>query len=312
MTQTVLVAGATGMLGARIAHHLLQHPDVAVRLLVRPATRDDAAKRARLTPLTDRGATLVTGDLADTPSLARATSGVDVVVSAVQGGADVIVEGQRALAVAARDNGVRRIMPSDFALDFFRSPPGGLLPFDLRREAAAAIADVGLEHVHVLNGAFMDVFLAPHAPMIDLDAGVARFWGTGDERFEATSVEDTARYTARAALDPTLPSGPFAVAGERLSVNAVADAVEGVTGRALRRESRGPVDALRASIADTRAHDPNPWATTVATYQLYMATGEAALPALQNARYPDITPERFVDFARRALGERAAAGAGRG
>jgi nucleoside-diphosphate-sugar epimerase len=36
MSQTVLVAGATGMLGGRIAHHLLAEPDATVRLLVRP------------------------------------------------------------------------------------------------------------------------------------------------------------------------------------------------------------------------------------------------------------------------------------
>ncbi len=45
-SDTVLLAGATGMLGARIAHHLLETEDVALRLLVRPAALADPDKRS--------------------------------------------------------------------------------------------------------------------------------------------------------------------------------------------------------------------------------------------------------------------------
>ena len=41
--------------------------------------------------------TTATGDLSDRASLAKACKGIDVVVSAVQGGAEVIIEGQRNL-----------------------------------------------------------------------------------------------------------------------------------------------------------------------------------------------------------------------
>ena len=301
MTQTILVAGATGMLGSRIAHHLLDAPDVDVRLLVRPGALADAAKRALVSPLLDRGAEVAEGDLADRLSLDRATMGVDVVVSAVQGGADIIVDGQLALLEAARRNGVRRLLPSDFALDLFETPEGEHAPYDMRRQADRAIQASGLEHVHVLNGAFMDVFLYPGG-MFDLERAVARTWGEGDERFEVTSVEDTARYTARAAADRALPSGKFAIAGERISFDAVTAAFEQVTGRAFRRERLGSIADLRAWIADRRASDPDPMVPIIGTYQLYMLTGEAALRDLGQDRYPDIRPERFVEFLRRHLG----------
>ena len=87
MTQTVLLAGATGMLGNRIARYLLDQPRARLRLLVR------TSKREALDPLLARGAELVEGDLADRISLDRATRGVDVIVSAVQGGPEVIVDG---------------------------------------------------------------------------------------------------------------------------------------------------------------------------------------------------------------------------
>lgn len=54
MTQTVLLVGATGTLGSRIAHHLLNLPDVRLRLFVREAL--DRARREGLAPLMQRGA----------------------------------------------------------------------------------------------------------------------------------------------------------------------------------------------------------------------------------------------------------------
>lgn len=84
MTQTVLLVGATGMLGRHIAGHLLTLPHAHVRLLVR--NRNQANRNATIAPLLDRGAEIVEGGLADPASLDRATQGVDVIVSAVQGG----------------------------------------------------------------------------------------------------------------------------------------------------------------------------------------------------------------------------------
>ena len=167
MTQTVLLAGATGMLGGRIAVHLLRQPDARVRLLVRD--RGDP----RLKALIDAGAEVIEGDLADAASLDRATQGVDVIVSAVQGGREVIVDGQVALAEAGRRNGARRILPSDYALDLFKATPGEHPAFDARREADAKIAATGLEQVNVLQGAFMEM-LMPGRGAIDLETGGCR------------------------------------------------------------------------------------------------------------------------------------------
>ncbi|WP_284948144.1 NmrA family NAD(P)-binding protein [Acidisoma cladoniae] len=251
-----------------------------------------------LSPLLARGAKIIQGNLADSASLDRATMGVDVIVSAVQGGPDVIHDGQLALLEAAKKNGVRRILPSDFALDLFETPNGEHPPFDLRRAADQAIAASGLEHVHVLNGVFMDVFLSPRS-MFDRHHATARLWGDGQEWFGATSVDDTARYAARAALDRGLPSGKFAVAGQVLSFDDVASAFEQATGQAFTRERLGSVTDLRAFIAGQRAHDP--MAATIGTYVLYMLTEPAALRDLQNGRYPDIHPCSFAQFLERAL-----------
>ncbi len=90
-------------------------------------------------------------------------------------------------------------------------------------------------------------------------------------------------------MDPTVPSGKFAVAGQRLSYGDIVAEVERGAGRRYERRSRGPTDGLRAWIAGRRKAGE----TMVAidgTYQLYMLTGQTALDDLKNDRYPDIVP----------------------
>jgi len=175
MTQTILLVGATGHLGSRVAHHLLQGLEARLRLLVRPGALSDPDRARLVGDLFDGGAEVIEGDLADAASLDRATTGVDVVVSCVQGGPEVILDGQLALVDAARCQGVRRILPSNFALDFFDGPTALHLPFDLRKRADARIAQSGLEIVRVINGGFMDVVAAQFASILDREAGAIRF-----------------------------------------------------------------------------------------------------------------------------------------
>ena len=297
MTQTILLAGATGMFGRRIAHHLMAAADARVRLLVRDA---DGGKDV-LGPLAARGAELIAGDLADSASLDRATQGVDVIVSAVQGGPEIIVDGQVALATAGKRNGARRILPSDFALDLFKATPGEHMLFDLRAKADAHISEIGLEQINVLQGAFMDMLL-PGAGAIDLDAGTVSFFGDGNRPIEVTTVEDTARMVARVALDRAVPAGKFAFAGDRVSFRQAGDIIATQTGRAIKPVSLGSEADLRAAMA---AADPSK--RVMFAYLLYMTNGQTALGDLQNDRYPDLRFERFAEFAAHSLPVSAAA-----
>ena len=297
--QTVLIVGAAGMLGSRIARHVLDQPATRVRMMVRDA-KVAVAKNPDFAKIREQGAEVFEGSLRDQTSLERATADVDVVISAVQGGRDTIVDGQRALLAAAMRNGVRRILPSDFALDLFKSPPGEHENFDMRREADVAIAAAGIEHVNVLNGVFMDNFLhSQFGGVFDMASGIASYWGTSHETFDATSVEDTARYAARAALDRDLASGKFALAGEQLSFSAIIDAVENVSGRTFERRSKGSIAELEATIATKRAADSGSMEALGNTYLLYMLNGTTALTDLQNDRYPDIGTETYLQHVSR-------------
>jgi uncharacterized protein YbjT (DUF2867 family) len=292
MMQTVLLAGATGMFGSRVARHLVNRRDVRLRLLVRPA--EGAAKKDALSPFVDVGVEIIRGNLADRLALDKATQGVDVIVSAVQGGPEVITEGQVALAEAAKRNGVRRILPSDYALDLFKATPGEHAMFDMRAKADGRIRELGLEQINVLQGAFMDMFL-PGGGAVDLGAGTISFFGDGNQPIEVTSVEDTARMVARVAVDRDAPQGKFAFAGDRVTMREAGDIIAARTGRPLRAVSLGSEADLRAAMASA-----DPQKKVMLAYQLYMTNGQTALSDLQNARY-DIRFERLADFIERSV-----------
>ncbi|WP_225772080.1 NmrA family NAD(P)-binding protein [Inquilinus sp. Marseille-Q2685] len=298
---TVLLAGATGMLGTKVADRLLDRPEVELRVLVRKRTLEAGTRKAELERLTSRGATILEGDLAEPASLVAATRAVDVVISTVQGMRETIVDGQLALLDAAKRNGVRRIIPSDFAIDLFKLEAGSHPMLDWRREADEAIAKSGLEHVHVLNGAFHEVVIAPFFQVFDLEAGKVSYWGDGDAVFDVTTVADTALYTAAAALDPDLPRGKLSVAGDQITMNQAIAAAEKAFGRRFEVRQLGTVAELERWIANTRSANADFWAPIAAQYQWAMVSGKAKLTDLGNSRYPDIVPTSFADF----LAERA-------
>ncbi|MEO5852555.1 MAG: NmrA family NAD(P)-binding protein [Nocardioides sp.] len=297
----VLIAGATGMLGSRVAHHLTNEPAVRqggqLSLLVRPGSLADEAKRTTIEALVADGAVVVDGDLNDHDSLVHATKSVDVVISAVQGGKDVLVDGQVALARASQHNGVRRLVASDFAIDLFKAPAAAPM-FATRREAAEILDGLDLEVLHILTGGFLDLMLNPGYPgFVDAERSSVTYWGDGTEPFDMTTVEDTARLTARLALDDTATAtttgGVHQFSATTTTMQQIADELEQTTGRTFTRHSLGSLDDLRTAIE----HEQDPYAAMGLWYQLAIAT-TPPFDAADNARYADIELTTLRDHIR--------------
>ncbi|RJL22972.1 NmrA family NAD(P)-binding protein [Bailinhaonella thermotolerans] len=290
----VFVAGATGLLGGQIVRALLDQ-GAHVRALVRPGAPEE--KKNALTGLRADGLELVEGDITDPAErLAEAVGDATTVISAVQGGPEVIVEGQVNLVRAAEKAGAKRFIPSDFAFDLTKLDDGDNFMIDWRRQAAAALTGAGVEVVSVLNGAFYEVMIG-FMGLVDWEQGTLSHWGDPDQPLDMTSVPDTAAFAAAVALDPAA-TGTLRFAGEVMSMREFHDAVQRGSGRTLRLRHLGTADDLRAEIERRAAASQNPFEYVALQYQWCMVTGKAKFDSLDNARYPQVTPQPLADFVR--------------
>jgi nucleoside-diphosphate-sugar epimerase len=288
--QTVLLVGATGTMGSKIATVLAQKENVALRALVRSKTTQDDQKRQQLAQLEQLGVELVEGSLEDEASLNKACQNVRTVLSSVQGGAEVIVDGQLRLLEAAVRAGATRFLPSDFSGDYNGIEYGDNYNYDPRKRFAELAQGRGINVVHIMNGGFTEVFFAPFLRVFDLKQGTVDYWGTGNEPIDVTTMDDTAEYAAEAAIDPREVDTYFQVSGEVTTIKRMIADYETVTGQKLAERSKGTLDELKTWIETTKLNNPNPWTYLPEQYQWGLFTGKLKLTHLVNDRYPHIQP----------------------
>jgi uncharacterized protein YbjT (DUF2867 family) len=294
---TVLIVGITGWLGNQVAHALLDQGNATVSALVRPGAITPE-KGKKISDLQARGLTTATGDLSDPASLAKACEGIDVVVSAVQGGAEVIIEGQRNLLAAAEAAGVKRMIPSVFSVDLTQLDFQDNVNLDLRKTFDKSFASSKVAPTSVYCGGFLDVILSPRFPMIDWEKGIMRYWGDGNQPLDYTAVSDVASYTAAAVTDSGLSGKPLRVAGNSLTMTEMHRSLEKASGRSLEARSLGTVEELHLLIDEKKRTATNPWEWISLQYTWCMVSGKGKLRTLDNARYPQIRPVSVESFVR--------------
>ncbi|MEG3960438.1 NmrA family NAD(P)-binding protein [Microcoleus sp. herbarium2] len=114
---TVLVVDYTRMLGYKIVAAVLDKGTVEVKAMVRSSNDSHEENRQKIEEMKAKGAASVEGDLMKPETLRRACAEVDVIVSAV-GNNEVTVLGQKNLIDAAKEQGVKRFIPSDYSVDY--------------------------------------------------------------------------------------------------------------------------------------------------------------------------------------------------
>ena len=287
----ILLAGGTGGLGERIARALVGR-GARVRALVRPGTSPD--RRQALERL---GLTLVEADYADAEALTRACQGVACVVSALSGLREVIVEAQGQLLDAAVRAGVPRFIPSDYSIDYARLPPGSNRNLALRQEFKARLDRAPLRATSILNGAFMDL-LTGQAPLILFKPKRVLYWASAEQRMDFTTQDDTAAFTAAAALDPDAPR-TLRIAGDSVNARELADVMTELTGERFRVTRAGGLGLLGGLIQVARVIAPQPGALYPPwqgmQYLHNMFSGLGKLEPLDNDRYPGLTWTRARD-----------------
>jgi nucleoside-diphosphate-sugar epimerase len=119
---TVLVVGSTRMLASKIVAVVFDKGTVEVKAMVRSSNDSHEEKRQKIDEMKAKGAGIVEGDLMKPETLLLACAEVDVVVLAV-GNNDVTVLGQKNLIDAAKQQGVKRFIASDYSVDYRKLSP---------------------------------------------------------------------------------------------------------------------------------------------------------------------------------------------
>lgn len=297
---TVLIAGITGMLGLKIALAIVQKGVMEVRALVRSDSASDPQKKQQLDDLSSKGVVFIEGDLFDPPSLLKACEGVEAIVSAVSGSEKVVVTGQLNLIEAAEAKGVKRMIPSDYSVDYRKLDWGDNYNLDMRKKVFQALKQSQLDYTLILNGCFTEILFGSFLEVFDFDTGTFSYWGEGETLCDVTTTDDTAKYVAEAIADPEMSNTALEIAGDVLSMKQVIATYENVTGKTLTKKHLGSVEDLKAWIEKTIPNASSPYDYLPKQYLLAMVSGKGKLDAISNSRYPHITPTRVNEYIRQA------------
>jgi hypothetical protein len=283
MKTKIVVAGATGNLGTRITKSLVDRRAAVVALI---RTGAPANKSLNLSGI---GATLAVVDMADPAEVAKACSGATCIVSAVQGLSDVIVDVQSVLLEGAIAAGIRRFIPSDFSTDFTKLPAGENRNFDLRRAFHERLDGAAIKPTAIFNGAFAEI-LTYNVPVLDFKKKANGYWDDPDWRMDSTTMDDTAAYTAAAAMDLFTPVA-LRVASFRISPNDLVRYTTDVLKDPFKLVRMGTRPELAAHNKAERAAYPEGENEIYPRWQQgqYMQSMFSAQHvSLDNDRYPDL------------------------
>lgn len=234
----ILVVGGSGRLGRLLVSEL-----AAAGESVRVLTRDPA--RAAGMPVET-----VVGDLGDTASLAAATHGCRVVVSAAQGmtggrgagPAEVDRDGNRNLIAAAKDADVEHVVLLSV------QNAAATHPMELHRMKYAAEQEIrasGIGHTIVRAPAYYETWVEIIGAKL-AGGGAAVVFGRGRNPLNFVSVRDVADVVVAAISDPSMRNKQVDVRGpENLTMTELATRLS-TRARGASRVRHIPLPALRA------------------------------------------------------------------
>jgi len=291
MKPTILVAGGTGNLGGRIVKALIKR-GAEVRAIVR-----NGRKPEKIAKLTELGAKVVTVDMSDVEQLRQACQGASCVVSALAGLHDTIVDSQSKLLDAAIAAGVSRFIPSDYSSDFTKLPAGENRNFDLRKEFHQYLDKSLIATTSILNGAFADI-LSYGTPLYNFKNYSVGYWGDkSDWKIDFTTMDDTADYTAAAAIDPSTPK-ILRIASFQISPNELVAVGTEVKQQEFKLIPMGSMEDFSASNKQERSANPEGEKELYPSWQgkqyLHSMFSVQNTP-LDNERYPDVQWTSAID-----------------
>ena len=295
MAKRIVVAGGTGNLGTRIVKALVAQKGEVVAL----ARKGSDEKKVKA--LKDAGAAVAMADLGNVEELSKVLHGATCVVSALQGLGDVIIDAQTVLLEACIKAGAHRFIPSDFSVDFRSRPKGENRNFDLRSEFHQTLDKASIASTSIFNGAFTDI-LTYNVPFFDSKKKIVGYWDDPDWKVDFTTMEDTAAYTAAAALDTETPRA-LCIASFQVSARDLVNFTNNVLGTPFELVSLGSREELAYKNKRDRAEHPEGETQLYASWQggqYLQSMFNTHHESLDNGRYPQLTWTKLEDVVKSA------------
>lgn len=151
--------------------------------------------------------------------------------------------------------GVPRFIPSDFAVDFTKLPYGHNRNLDFRKNFKERLDKAPIAATSILNGMFTDL-LTGQAPIVLFPIKRVMYYGDANQLMDFTTIQNTAEYTAAAALDSSTPRY-LRIAGDVLNVRGLREAASKATGEEFNLFRVGGLGLLDTLIKITKAITPN-------------------------------------------------------
>jgi NADH dehydrogenase len=237
----ILVVGATGLLGGRIAQQLLQDGQT-VRILVRPGSA--------YPPLVAAGAQPVLGDLKQPASLPAALAGVETVITTAsagqRSGADTVesvdVLGNRHLIDAALQAGVRQFI---FVSTVGADPAAPVPMMQAKGQTEVYLRASGLGYTILQPNGLLDVWVPLVVGLPLQQQRPVVLIGESRRRHSFVTVQDVAAFARAAIGHPAAQHQTLLIGGPAaITWRAIIAAVEAALGRPLEVERRAPGEML--------------------------------------------------------------------
>lgn len=233
----ILVVGATGDLGGKVARILLAQGR-PIRILVRA--------QANYQPLAEAGAQVVLGDLKQRDSLDAACQGVETIITTAnavaRGGEDTVqavdLAGNRHLIDAAKAAGLRQFI----FVSMLTADPKSPVPLNQAKGCTEDyLRESGIPHTIFAPNGFMEMMFGAVVGMPAMMGRPVTIVGAGRRKHSFISVGDVARFLCAAIDNPAAINQKLVLGGpQALSFRDAVAIYEWVLGHQLHVRSVAP------------------------------------------------------------------------
>ncbi len=292
MKKIIVIAGATGNLGGKIATALLAK-GAEVRAIVRLETEPKKIK-----DLEEKGVKVFQVDTNNKSEISKYCIGAHCLISALAGLKETIIDAQRIFLDAAIEAHVPRFIPSDYSSDFTNLKEGQNRNLDFRRAFHQYLETTSVKATTIFNGPFMDL-LTTDMPLIMFKQKRILCWGNPNQIIEFTTTYNVADFTAEVAMDNETPRF-LRIAGDRLSCNQFVNLLTTLSNEKYKLFRPGGIGLLNIVIKLTRFFSPSEKELYPAwqgmQYMRDMMEGRIVFQKYDNDRYSNIKWTSVEDF----------------